>query len=41
MSEGDEENDSDRVKPLDAKQGGEEKGTIGVRRAKIVRKDKK
>ncbi len=28
MSEGDKENDSDRVKPLEAKPGGKEKGTV-------------
>ena len=28
MSEGDEENDSDRVKPLEAKPGGKEDGTV-------------
>ena len=41
MSEEDKEKDSDKVKPLEVRPGGKEKGTIGVAIAEEVRKDKK
>jgi hypothetical protein len=42
MSEEDKEKDSDRVKPLEVKPGGKEKGTrILVKAGKEVNEDKK
>jgi hypothetical protein len=41
MSEEDKEKDSDKVKPLEVKPGGKEKGTIIRGIAEAVRTDKK
>ena len=41
MSEEDKEKDADRVKPLEVKPGGKEKGTRRVLLGEAVRKDKK
>jgi hypothetical protein len=41
MSEEDKEKDSDKVKPLEVKPGGKEKGTIRRDIAEAVRTDKK
>ena len=40
MSEGDEENESDRVKPLEAKPGGKEDGTVKRLIASMKEEDK-